>query len=303
MSTIAAGQDILDSHMRSISRGFPWGETWKTRLDTLAVVGDHGGSLVHDGRNKIFCALSGVAGSRTFDMYDINENTWAAKALLPVACEMGAGGQLAYDGDDKIYATSGFATKKFQVYTISTDAWAALTDSNLDIGVGGSLCWGGGDYLYAFIGFNGGGVPLPDMERYSITGNSWASGTVADAPENVGAGSAMVFDGDNYIYAFTGNGSLNFYRYDITADTWTALTATDSAPGNGSRLAYDNGNFIYATHGADKIRRYDIAGDAWETLTVLPASIGRGSGIVFVSPAFLYATRGGNTANFYRYII
>jgi len=59
---------------------------------------------------------------------------------------------------------------------------------------------------------------------YGVPANSWTSATTA--PNTVGAGGALAYDGVQYIYAFRGANSRTFWRYDITNNTWLARANT-----------------------------------------------------------------------------
>ncbi len=56
---------------------------------------------------------------------------------------------------------------------------------------------------------------------------------MASAPANVKAGGSLTRIG-NYIYAVQGDGKTGFYRYDISANTWSTMAVT---PGKGQGTA------------------------------------------------------------------
>ena len=49
-----------------------------------------------------------------------------------------------------------------------------------------------------------------------------------------------------YVYALRGGGQTAFWRYDVAANTWSAMSPAPAAIGAGGALAYTGGDFIYA---------------------------------------------------------
>ncbi len=106
----------------------------------------------------------------------------------------------------------------------------------------------------------------------------------------VSYGGALVSDG-NYLYAFRGNKSNEFYKYSIDDNKWILV---ESIPfgrkpnnpmhinrkqvGNGASLCFDGVNTIYATKGAGtrELWAYNIATNSWTQKAFVPAIIKRG---------------------------
>jgi len=129
-----------------------------------------------------------------------------------------------------------------------------------------------------------GGSPPSDNENCSASVkklNSWVVAGYAPRIDNYGV---AVTGAGNYIYVANSNDlgmRVNFMRYDPTAGgSWTYLaTPSISTPfKNGTVLAWDKGNYIYAlTGGSEDDReensrarhwfyRYDINNNRWENL-------------------------------------
>ncbi|MDD5626263.1 MAG: DUF2341 domain-containing protein, partial [Patescibacteria group bacterium] len=82
----------------------------------------------------------------------------------------------------------------------------------------------------------------------------------------VGAGGSMVKAG-NYIYALRGNNTTDFYKYDISGNSWVAITSASTTIGAGGSIIYD-GTYIYALRGGADVKfyQYDIAENSWASL-------------------------------------
>jgi hypothetical protein len=110
--------------------------------------------------------------------------------------------------------------------------------------------------------------------------------------------------GSGYLYAFRGNNSKTFWRYDITTDNWSPLADTPQNVGAGGALAFDGNSYIYALcgNGQKYFWRYNISSNTWSSLKTTPYSINTGGALVFAGN-YLYAFRGGGSTRFYRYSI
>jgi len=121
-------------------------------------------------------------------------------------------------------------------------------------------------------------------------------------------GACIEWDSDDSIYALRGHGQDNsneFWRYDISTDTWTQLAGGFNAYWS-STLAYTGGDHIYAIqgNGTDSFYRYSISGDSWESMNDYPETGVRRAGKALVWPGsgdYLYAIKGNETTVFARY--
>ena len=96
-----------------------------------------------------------------------------------------------------------------------------------------------------------------------------------------------------YLYAFRGASRTDFWRYDIAANSWSAMAATPGTVSKGGALA-SNGTYIYALRGASTdFWRYDPATNAWTVMSTAPSGVSYGAALVHVNGA-LYAFRGGS---------
>ncbi len=130
---------------------------------------------------------------------------------------------------------------------------------------GGALVGVGNDYLYAFIG-----TKTNVFRKYTIaTKSGWETveslpfgfkykpetgvDTTARNKKFVGKAAALCYDGVSKIYATRGNGTWDFWVYDIPSQTWTMLkhVPTPKAPKLGTALAYYDG-YVYLLAGGHK---------------------------------------------------
>lgn len=122
---------------------------------------------------------------------------------------------------------------------------------------------------------------------YDIATNTWTSrATITGLSAQWGTDAALIHTcsiynangNDDYIYLI-GNNATTFYRYSISGNSWTTLTALPAAAGAGCGLYWDWGtggdtDKIYAIRGAGSstIYRYSISGNSWSTITYVPAT-------------------------------
>jgi hypothetical protein len=111
--------------------------------------------------------------------------------------------------------------------------------------------------------------------------------------------------GNNYVYAFRGNGTREFWRYDVSTNTWSALANAPQSVSAGGALAYDGGNYIYALGGNNSkyFWRYNITSNTWTSLTGTPLAVNEGGALVCTGGGDIYALRGGGKYHFWRYSI
>ncbi len=206
------------------------------------------------------------------------------------------GGDLAYDGGNRVYALRGNNSRNFGYYSITGDAWFNLANTLAKVQRGGSLVYAGGNFLYAFRGRN-----TNRFWRYNITSNSWSS--LAKAPKRVRQGGALVYTGGNYIFAFRGGGN-RFWRYDISTDSWSNRANALGSVGYGADLLYTGGNYIYAFQGrnTDNFWRYNISANSWSAMQNTLAIVNNGGSLAYYSGGYIYALR-GNSPDFWRYTV
>ena len=270
---------------------------------------------------------------KEFARYNISTNTWEDLADAPELIY--AGGTLGNDGT-YIYALRGGSTSDFWRYNPTTDSWSSMSSTPAIINTGASLVHDGSNYLYtargasnAFIRYDiddnswsnmtvipatssdmGKATLVGDyiyflqgnstiVRRYSISGNSWA--TTAAAPitsRYVG----MVYNAyEDKIHVFRGNGTYDWWKYDIDDDAFDGPTDLPAVSTTGGDLI-ELGGLIYYKRGGNQTSYYSYnpGTNAWTTLTAAPATFVTADSKGATASGNLYYFR-GNSTTFYRY--
>ena len=223
------------------------------------------------------CFVYAFKGNNRNEFYRYNTvtNFWITRDSIPTMNRLGRkkgvkkGSSLTFGSSGKMYATKGNNTQDFWQYDPLARLWVQLTD-----------------------------VPLG----------------VRNCKEGVGT-AAVKAGGNEYVYLLRGSGTFDFYRYDAAAGTWdiTLPAAPAGLSGkpykNGSCLAYDGADTIYALKGSyNELSAYSTSGRNWVNKDPLPliGASGRkkkvkdGAGMAYFSKA-VYALKGGNTDEFWRF--
>lgn len=244
--------------------------------------------------NGVFAFQGGTAN---FWRYGVPGNTWTSMTGVPN--NVGAGGSLAYDGVQHIYAFRGGGnTRSFWRYDTTTGVWAVRANALANVGAGGALAYDGSRYIYALRG-----NATNAFWRYDTMLNTWA--TRANAPAAVATGGALAYDGTRYVYAFRGNNRAAFWRYDTTSNLWAVMANAPATVRGGGSLTYDGSQYMYAFRGnnATAFWRYDILGNSWTVLASAPAAVDAGGALTYAGSGYIYALRGNGTAASWRYDI
>ncbi len=280
------------------------GDNWTWVRNT--VTGALGEAAVGTGENIY------IAKGTSFYRYRPVDDSWTtltAPTNPDPSDTFKTGTALAWDNGDYIYALFGAATadsrRWFYRYSISGNSWEALENTPADQGEGDAIAWVGLDNcLYATIG----GEQRPTyFARYDPTTDTWDDAAVADPPAGMGDGAALVWTGDNYLYALRGeyyesSPLYTFWRYDLATDIWNRMADIPATPhgakdgvsgvggvGDGGSLLYiglwlpNHADYIYALSGNqaapepipdNRFYRYTISTNNWERLADLPFGIG-----------------------------
>jgi hypothetical protein len=181
-----------------------------------------------------------------------------------------------YDG--KIYVIGGanaaaalLATN--EEYTISTDAWAAMTPKTTASAGHAQVLLNG--KIYCFGGKTAAAATGDTiLEIYDIAGDTWSSGTALPTSPSVTATSNKIScatDGtDIYLsYAITGGGYA-FLRYNVSTDSYTVKTTMDRGIGDTWGQLFFFHGAIYAWE-SNAWLHYNISSDTWTVVGVSPA--------------------------------
>ena len=142
--------------------------------------------------------------------------------------------------------------------------------------------------------------------------------------KNIKDGGALVWGREpandtGYIYAFKGNNTYEFYRYNVATNAWVVRESIPAYNRNmkkkavkkGSSLAWGTDGKVYATKGNSTlvVWRYDPLARTWTQMADVPAGTktcreGVGTAAVRVGGSdYIYLLKGSGTTEFYRYNI
>ncbi len=152
-------------------------------------------------------------------------------------------------------------------------------------------------------------VSMPSIRIASSAVQRADSWTCHEEPPESGGYGEAVTGTCGHIYTaqcYNASSPSLFWRYDPQADHWAEMNVAGLDPGtfrNGTALAWDHGDTIYALAGArysDPNRRvflsYDIPGDSWTTLETTPGPQGAGDAMTWSGyDGYLYAIMGSNS--------
>jgi len=90
---------------------------------------------------------------------------------------------------------------------------------------------------------------------------------------------------------FRGNNRTTFWRYDITGNSWAAISNAPARVGAGAALAYAGLGYIYAFRGNGTAAywRYDVLGNSWISMANAWGNVAAGGALAFVG-ASTYVT-------------
>jgi hypothetical protein len=280
-------------------------------------------------------AVAPGRATRIVVLLSVGNDAWARQADLPEGGKGKnvkdggalAGGAPAGNDTGMVFAFKGNNRCEFYRYNTLTNTWIARESipaynrlgRKKAVRKGASLAFGTNGRVYATKGNNS----LEFWEYSPGTGGLgsgvWAQ--KADVPPGAktckeGVSAVAVSEaGTSYIYLLKGSGTFEFYRYNADADAWdtslpTAPAGTSGKPyKNGSCLAYDGGDTIYALKGsANEFFAYSISGRNWVNKDPLPliGASGRkkkvkdGAGMACYRQT-VYALKGGNTDEFWMF--
>jgi len=208
---------------------------WTPRGGAMAYATDAGAGYVYGFRGE---------NQLDFDQYDIEGGGWSAMVDPPD--RVGAGGALAWDGVQTIYAMAGGATDLFWSYDVAGNSWSTLATTPANVDAGGALV-----YLSRSVYALGGGG-TQDFWRYDAASGGWS--TLANTPAAVAEEGALATDGTD-LYALPGNNTTALWKYSVERDTWTSLPTTPAAVRLGAALTA-LGGVLYGLRG-------DITPDFW----------------------------------------
>ena len=155
-----------------------------------------------------------------------------------------------------------------------------------------------------------------DPTAYSWRLDSIPRGSNNKAVFKGGALAAMMPDScdlaGTYLWAFKGNNTLEFWKYDVHDDLWTSrqdLPSWQHRPRKGATLTAGIGGKLYASMGMSRhcFLMYDTLSNSWESLPSVPGrKLGQGTSATFAvvdSVPYIYLLNGNGSFQFHRFNI
>ncbi len=221
-------------------------------------------------------------------------------ANLPFTPSMGRVAPLVKAGN-YIYSlwVSWGGNKSFMRWSIADEKWEVMADIPVAVGLGAALAYDGNNYIYALVGGN-----RKEFYLYRISTNTWYA--KQPIPTAVGHGGALVvISSISKAFAFCGNSSSVFYRYNVPGTvtalgTWSQAEAVQVNAGIGASLVYPGtGDYIYATtaNGGNSFLRFDFTASsaAWSSLPNVPFNLSWDSDICYPGAGdYIYAWNAGS---------
>lgn len=249
-------------------------------------------------------------GDNHFARYIISENRWQTLALSP---------HYAFPGTDLliqgnyIYAIFGGYQKEFSRYSILDNTWEELPQL-LDFVYSGASLATDGTEIYALRG--NGQVTLWKftLGEDPVTTGEWTA--VRDAPATIGAGAGIVYH-NGFLYTPRGGSTSynQFYRYNISANSWTAMAVVPSGStfqiNHNVDIDSENGVIYMTRSGYSGVLKYTIDSNTanpgvWAVVSGTNPQTASGVGLVHITDGTtangsLFVFRGGGTYDFWKY--
>lgn len=269
-----------------------WVGAQEPNIAGTAYTNGTGANLISDGSQYIYYLRGGNTNGLL--RYNTSSNSWETRTNGNGNFNTDTFGAKA--GQYLYFLRSGTI---FERYDTSGNSWATMAVLPASVGNGGGVVYpGNGDYIYALRG-----AGTATFYRYSISGNSWDDGSVADLPSSpqstvANIGARLVSDGTD-IYAIAGYGSGRLLKYTVASNSWAELATAPFAPYYGTALEYSSGK-IYALAGYYKndFYEYTVSSNTWrklqDTQVTHTANTGAYNGAsLAVLGSTIYAIRGG----------
>lgn len=273
---------------------------WQSLAPTPATMST-GANLVYGHDGKFYTPRGG--NQLTFYSYNIATNTWSSKTNITTGYNFNGDEKGAYAPSGDIYYLRSAGTSNFLRYNIAGDSWTVLNTTPAAINYSPSAYNANDGLVYVLRGNN-----TYDFWKFDpaigATGDWVGPQQVMNNTITMGTGSDLIWNkvtgAGSYLYAVRG-GTLNFYQYDVSANSWTALASLPATVTTDIKCAY-NAGYVYCPRGGGTTTyyRYTVASNTWATMTAAPATINNGGASVYnASTNRVYQLRGGATPTLY----
>jgi hypothetical protein len=271
-----------------------------------------GGDLINAQNGYLYLVRGG--NTRSFDRYNLTTKGWEqTPADLPAAgctggaCNMnGEEHGVYYDGYIYFLRSQGYSdVLRYKVSDPGGDTWEILTsDPTPIVNNYSSLTVNQNDHLiYAFR--SNGQYDLWKFNASADAGKRWVGPQQVNNGTNgtISTGGDLIWNhgtgASNFVYCMRGGNTANFYKFDVTNNSWSALTNVPFSPNYDIKAGWYNNTMYLPQYNSTTIRTFD--GANWGTTTAtLPAVAYNGASIAHSSSSGkVYALRGGGQPTLY----
>lgn len=241
--------------------------------------------LAADGNRYLYTVLTNEIRMQP-QRYDVVSNSWNTGTLLPGDSDAGESHQIpVYDGAQTLYYTGGVdstSTDRVYKYDLSTNTPTRIgSQINTRSGVAG-VYYNGSPYFLPYYS------TTTDFQRYDLSTNNFIP--LSSLPTTTSAGTALVDGGDGYLYLTVGGGRTNFYRYNVSSDTWSSRANIPQGVNSGGGMTRIN-RTIYTLVGGQSgfMYQYNMDTNVWTAIQTIPAgSIDHGGFITSDGSRYVY---------------
>lgn len=178
----------------------------------------YGADMVYDGNRYIY-AMRGNSDDAFF-RYDTQSDTWENLANIDFGQpanqpnnNVSTGGNLAYDGDDTIFAIKGGISSGFAAYSISSNSWTVLPNLPSLANYGAFIEYDReSNAVYYATGWS-----RTQFYKFDLSTQEWSELSEVPAGLDWGADGRNV---NGVLYVLRGANTQTFYKYNIKKQSW-----------------------------------------------------------------------------------
>ncbi len=202
--------------------------------------------------------FSGVTADNSTDSIQLSPSgTWTARVWTPPEDVIAYGHTSVMIGD-YLYIFRGYSGNSFWRYDTIKNVWDNLTSLPQPAYYGADLTYNAnsGKIYATFGGYS------QKFYSYDIEANSWTR--LEDMLDTPWTGSSIESAG-NSIFVVRGNGSTDFWEYDIVGGDWINRPPVPLVVSTGGDIVNGQNGSLYLIRGGNtnNFYRYDIAGRRW----------------------------------------
>lgn len=187
------------------------------------------------------------------------KGSWEARVWAPPEDVIGQGHSSAM-ADNYLYVMRGYSDKAFWRYDTTSNTWETLPDLPVPAYYGADMSYDQNGNIFMIFG----GYSLK-FYKYNIEDKTFTE--YPDLPDTPWTGASITINGTD-AYVLRGNGTMDFWKYDITDESgeWGTLSTLGNVSTGGDLVNAQNG-YLYLVRGGNTrtFDRYNLTSKTWET--------------------------------------